>query len=610
MRLMNLLLPHLDGVTTVLDATGGGLDIKPYLHLPDGVKLRPDDGESPIGNGTLMLLSYGPEPGLHGDPEDCRRLLGRMRPGGRGLLVFGYRSAELPYHRLLDDLVRNRCQVLRATSLDYLHLHGGAVLAHARELLPPYDDASGSPLPDGTAANALRMSDEYVLADFVSRALRVRLLDLEAAREADAQTLEAARDQQTRLAETVRERDRLAAALSQARKRLGVLEARVEMLQGSASLRVGQALVAAARDPVRGAARLPRDLYGLWRGRRRGAASGTAPVTGTDRRYAAVDGHDAGLHLAHRAVAVGPRDRLVIAGVLRPGTAADLAVDAVVNRPLPHDGRLMVERTDPDVLVVQLTACAEGPWAHTGTGTAPDLDRRLAQVLAAARALGRPSVLWLDAEISAAPGLTRFPWDAVLEADAGVQPARLDPGALGSEELRRIFVSRATRVRLAALAGAAGLTDAADPLDARRVAVLARPRGMPEVRVLVRQVLAQLHRPAEVVVPVPGRELAELTASGVTVRTVDEGPTTPWVADWADLSADRPATHLLDLMCGQECSGADAVGFAGPGTDGYAFVPALEPALVRRSLMNSGVPPGEWARRGQRLFAIPRGETP
>lgn len=34
MRLTDLLHPHLDGVTTVVDATRGALSLEPYLHLP------------------------------------------------------------------------------------------------------------------------------------------------------------------------------------------------------------------------------------------------------------------------------------------------------------------------------------------------------------------------------------------------------------------------------------------------------------------------------------------------------------------------------------------------------------------------------------------------
>ncbi|MGW3243517.1 hypothetical protein [Streptomyces sp. NPDC001070] len=599
MRLLDLLHPHLDGVTEVVDATGGGIPLEPYLHLPEGVRLcrsSPGD-EDPVGQGRLALLSYGPDPGRHGDEAGCLAALRRMRPGGRGLIVFGHTGAELPYHRLLDALVAHRCQVLRAAGLGYEHLHGGAVFTCTQALLPLLDPA-GRPVPEGEAT-ALRLAGEYVLAGFVSRAERARVLELERRHEEDRRALEALQDGTggERAASVTRERDRLAAELRRARERIGVLEARVAMLQGSTSLRVGRALVSAARSPLRGSARLPRELYGMWRGRGKGgrpgapgAAPGAAPVAGTAGAAEPAGGH---LHLAHRAFTAGPRDRLVVAGILDAATAADFAHDAVVNRVLPHDARQVAERTDPDVLVVQLSACAAGPWAHTGTGTAPDLDRRLAELLATAHALGRIAVLWRDAPASAAPGLARFPWDAVLDGDTGVQPARLDPVAVDRADLREIFTSRATRVRLSELARIAG---AADPLDARRVAVLADPRDDAEVSRLVAQVLAQRHRPAEVLVPAPGTAFAELTAGGVAVRATADGPSAPWIADWSDLAEERSSAHLLDLMCAQECSGADAVGYS---ADAAGFVPhvnGFRPALVRGTLWPS---PG-----AGRLFTI------
>lgn len=251
----------------------------------------------------------------------------------------------------------------------------------------------------------------------------------------------------------------------------------------------------------------------------------------------------------------------MIAGVLDARTARDFAVDAAVSRLLPHDARIVTERTDPDAVVVQLSACTAthaGPWAHTGTGTAPDLDRRLAELLATARALGRKTVLWRDAPVNAAPGLAHHPWDAVIDGDTGVRPGRLDPAALGPEALRELFATRATRVRLSELARIAG---APDPLDSRRVAVLAAPDGPDGTARLIGQVLAQLHPPAEVLVPEPGPAHAELIASGIAVRATADGPTAPWLSDWtADPDLDRPATYLLDLMCAQECSGT-----AGPG---------------------------------------------
>ncbi|MBQ1092750.1 hypothetical protein [Streptomyces sp. B93] len=617
MRLTDLLRPHLDGVTTVVDATTGGLDLEPYLHLPDGVLLT--RGDQDVGESELVLMSYGPRAALHGTEADCLAVLGRMRPGGRGLLLFGHHGPELPYHRLLDALVAHHCQVLRAAPLDYVHLHAGAVFVRTDELLPPHD-FSGRPVPAEGFATALRIADEYVLADLVSRSLRARLLDLER----DAEDTERARGPAQadglpeRLAATVREKDQLAAALHGARERVALLEARVAMLEGSTSLRVGRALVSAARSPGSQAARLPRELYGLWRARTGTEAPGvrqlygrwrrarTGPTPGETRRPASATPRtapetagvaDARPHFAHRAFRSAPRDRMVLVGVLTDTTAADLAADAVVNRALPHDGRPLVQRTDPDALVVQLSACTgHGPWALTGTGLAPDLDRRLAGLLTETRAAGRSCVLWRDGPASAAPGLTRFAWDAVLDADAGVRLADLDPATDGRRRLREAFRADSTRVRLSQLARRTG---APDPLDERRVSVLAAPRDPADRARLADQVLSQRHRPAEVVVPDP-TGLDELTAAGVEVRTGE--PLAPWVADWTDLTEDRPDTLLLDLMCAQEYSGADAVGST-PAADDYTFVPELTPLLVRRSLLTSGTPPESWAGQGHRLFA-------
>ncbi|WDV56643.1 hypothetical protein PV963_43205 [Streptomyces coeruleorubidus] len=599
MRIIDLLHPHLDGVATVVDATAGrGLRLDRYLHLPPGVELS--HHEQPVGPGQLVLLTYGPDPRLHGDEAACLAVLERMRPGGRGLILFGHRGSDLPYHRLLDHLVTHRCQVLRASALGYTHLHAGAAIACTEELLPLHDWFGRAVPPDGFAT-ALRMADEYVLADFVSRSLRDRTLDLERTVEETTRALDAARDDGTaeRLTDVTREKAQLDSALRGARDRVAVLEARVAMLEGSTTLRVGRALVAAARSPGRGMVRLPGELYGLWSGRGRGRGTTARPMPPAREPDAAVP--DGRLYLAHRAVLSTPRDRLVIAGVLSDSTAEDFATEAVVNRLLPHDGRLLLERTDPDALVVQLSACCDvaGPWSLVGTGLAPDLDRCLAELIRQTKALGRKAVLWRDAPATGAPGLAHLDWDAVVDGDTGVRLSRLDPVADGRARLWEAFQQDSTRVRLARLAR---LTGAPDRLDGRRVAVLAAPRNETEVARLTDQVLGQVHRPAEVVVPIQGvPALDELTAAGVAVHA-DE-PTAPWVADWTDLSEDRPDTLLLDLMCAQEYSGADAVGHT-PADDDYAFVPEMRPVLVRRSLLLAGTPADTWSRDGYRLFAV------
>lgn len=601
MRIIDLLHPYLDGIATVVDATAGrGPRLERYLHLPPGVELS-HHGEE-IDGGQLVVMSYGPNPNLHGDEAACLAVLERMRPGGRGVILFGHRGSELTYHRLLDHLVTHRCQVLHASALGYAHLQAGAVFACTEELLPLHD-WFGNPVPSDGFATALRMAGECVFSDFVSRSLRARTLDLECTVEETACALDRARSYGTaeQLAAVTREKAQLASELRGARDRVALLEARVAMLEGSTSLRVGQALVAAARSPRRGMVRLPGKLYGLWRGRVLGRGPGMTDRPEPPARELRTVVSGCRLYLAHRALSSAPRDRLVIAGVLSDGTAEDFAAEAVVNRLLPHDGLLLLERTNPDALVVQLSACSDatGPWSLTGTGMVPDLDRNLAELIAETRALGRKAVLWRDVPATGAPGLAHLSWDAVVDADTGVRLSQLDPVEEGRTGLWEAFQHNSTRVRLAQLAG---LTGAPNPLDGRRIAVLAAPRSKTDVARLTDQALGQVHRPGEVVVPervVPA--LDELTAAGIAVHASE--PTAPWVADWTDLSEDRPDTLLLDLMCAQEYSGADAVGHT-PADDDYAFVPELRPALVRRSLHLAGAPADTWSREGYRLFAV------
>jgi hypothetical protein len=244
MRLTDLLHPHLDGVTTVVDATGRGLRLAPYLHLPDGVAHRRDDGRRALGDGDLVLLSYGPDPAVHGTEDALLAVLRRLRPGARGLLLSGHPGPETPWHRLLDALVAQRCQVLRAAPLDYVHLHTGAVFTRLAtdELQPPHD-WFGRPVATDGFATSLRTAGEYVLADLAARTLRARHQDLERRAEEAERARDAVREDglADRLSAAVREKEQLASALRQARDRVQVLQARVAMLEGSTSLKVGRA---------------------------------------------------------------------------------------------------------------------------------------------------------------------------------------------------------------------------------------------------------------------------------------------------------------------------------------------------------------------------------
>jgi hypothetical protein len=189
-------------------------------------------------------------------------------------------------------------------------------------------------------------------------------------------------------------------------------------------------------------------------------------------------------------------------------------------------------------------------------------------------------------------------------------------------QLREIFTAHATPVRLAGLAGLAGL--GAPLVTGRQIAVLARVQDAAGAAALAGRLRQQRTAPAELVVAVAARAgesaevschavtaaLGDLAWQGVAVTAVPEpaaadargwlasaakAARSPWVAPW---QADREydASYLLDLACARECAQADAVGYAG---SGYAYVTSLDPALARREFFS---PQG--AGHGLRLFSV------
>jgi hypothetical protein len=111
-------------------------------------------------------------------------------------------------------------------------------------------------------------------------------------------------------------------------------------------------------------------------------------------------------YLAHSEVALGPRTRLVIAAIADQRTIDELRPDAAVERMLPHDALLVLERTDPDLVLVDTAALRPGrAWAQAGDPSTGDRGRRLVEILRAARARGRPTVLWWNGQRDHAVGL-------------------------------------------------------------------------------------------------------------------------------------------------------------------------------------------------------------
>ncbi len=193
-------------------------------------------------------------------------------------------------------------------------------------------------------------------------------------------------------------------------------------------------------------------------------------------------------------------------------------------------------------------------------------------------------------------------------------------------ELREIFTTHATPVRLAGLASLAGLPD--HLVTGRQIAVLARVEDAVGAAALAARLRQQRSAPAELVVAVAARagESAELSCHAVTAALADlAGPSvlvtavpeeaggagwvalaaktarSPWVAPWqADREYDE--WYLLDLACARECAQADAVGYAGVGGSGYASVTSLDPALARREFFGPDGPNN--SDQGLRLFSL------
>ncbi|HEU5156287.1 MAG TPA: hypothetical protein VFU43_04770 [Streptosporangiaceae bacterium] len=518
---------------------------------------------------------------------------------------------------------------------------------------------------------------------------------------------------------------KLRAALRDREARVHELEERLAALENSTTMQFGRVFAAAARRPARGAVRLPRQLYRLWRRR---DSPQTRP-NGERRAYFDL----AGLPRPEdRLLLAGPTDALTIAGVFGPGCQDTAAGCARVVSLLPHDAALALETADADLLIVDAAAgAAGGAWAYLGEPGVYDREQALGALMEMARDRGLPVVLWDETRSgeepgAAPPGLARLDWTATgspgvslrrfnpvgviprdtvpvvveplggsarvppgvrraaadIAAAIGARTVACDPrtlpdllrrsaitlalapsqvpeqlaaGALvlcpepvterlpadlrehvytvaeggaarplsgGAEgtvpvaalaaaagghdprpALRTLFLRYATPVRLAALCESLGLR--ADPLHERRVAVLAHVADAADARRLVAGLLAQILRPAEAIVTGPGAAVAaaELAERDIAAPGSATRARSAWVAPWP-ARGEVPATHLADLVCAAECSGADAVGGGGGEDAPYTFVTDIEPALVRRERYVSGGLPTEWATQGARLLAL------
>jgi hypothetical protein len=273
MRIHELLHAHLDGVERVVDVTDERIDLREALRLPESVRyVRTGLDEVPgsdLGGGTLLLCAPGPTPPAHTDPDALAPLLRELRPGARMIAVLGWPIGELPYHRLLGPLADGRCQMVAATPVERVPVPGAqsAIAVECVERLAavpsyltvPSTVTGGGAGPDGPAADALptllRMANEYVFIDLVSRPLRRRLIELE---------------------RELADRDARIPALE---RDLARSRARVATLESSLSFQVGAVVAKGLRRPVRAVRRVPR----IWPFPQPGRNGRSAPPDGSRR---------------------------------------------------------------------------------------------------------------------------------------------------------------------------------------------------------------------------------------------------------------------------------------------------------------------------------------
>jgi hypothetical protein len=245
------------------------------------------------------------------------------------------------------------------------------------------------------------------------------------------------------------ERDQLTRALRDTQRQLAATEEQLRAAKRSATMKLGQAVVQAAKRPWIGGPRLPLHLYRMWQ-EGRGLRSGPGPGegfrsddearwakilqdagagAGGDRFLAAYTTPGLAWASTNRSGSEDLADGLVVAGVLTDASCAALAPDATVEQLLPHDASYVLEGSGADLMLIEAAALLGGPWAHAGDPAATDRGRRLADLLDVARALGKPVIFLRNAPSYLMPYLD---WlaaacDAVVDGGLGVQLARFNP---------------------------------------------------------------------------------------------------------------------------------------------------------------------------------------
>jgi hypothetical protein len=254
---------YVTGVTRVVVIAPGDIDLRALLQVPEAVEYTDvgADGKLEVSAESLGVLALEKDI----DPEATAAALSQVQDGGTVLLLLGWSILDLPWHRVLDVAVSADLQVVDVVTVAARRYPTAAVLRRAERLVvPPPHLGSGHHAPttveaDDAAARrlALRIAGELAFVGLRERRLRV-VVD---------ETREALRLKNQELAAANKELERSRAELQSEHSRVKKTEARLENVQGSPSLQLGQALEEARS--LRGLVRLPVRVVRIRRQRRR-----------------------------------------------------------------------------------------------------------------------------------------------------------------------------------------------------------------------------------------------------------------------------------------------------------------------------------------------------
>lgn len=406
MRLVDLLIPYLPALQRCVVVVNGSLDVTSYITVRDAVDVftvtREGVKRETLTPQTAVVTTAGPDPD-HGQLADAFDVLRALPDATLVFLVLGWAPQELPVNHLVSALDRSGLQLLQVAGLGYTRLSSALVAVRTTEALA-FRDLQGrggdDAFPRLPATAATRLINEHLLLDATTRQLKRLTVAGEAA--VPAESVERARTQALR-----QENVRLAQELHTTKNAAQSLERKVSRLESSTSLRLGRALVSAAREPARGARALPREALHMWRSRGQAVAARTAATPRSS--YGSIPEHDLTgdrEFLRWSTTAVRPHRRTTVAGAVTTRTERLLSGSTCLSSVLPHTAAEIVRRTQPDFFLVE-TAAAElhSAWSYLGEPGAPERDRDLLAAVRACQSIGVPVVLWRNGPFWRTPGL-------------------------------------------------------------------------------------------------------------------------------------------------------------------------------------------------------------